>query len=88
MSSYLGFCQKGAFCIFTVLRDLRLIKVPTASTSLSQRWLSEVEAIQTRWYFFYRQVPYKQNAKHTSLTNADFYALDNSNKTTASTPLS
>jgi len=24
---------------------LRLIKVPVASTSLSQRWLSEVEAI-------------------------------------------
>jgi hypothetical protein len=36
---------------------LLLIKVPTASTSLSQRWLSEVEAIQTRWYFFSRQVP-------------------------------
>ncbi|MFN9866896.1 MAG: hypothetical protein ACK568_07395, partial [Pseudanabaena sp.] len=35
-----------------ILRDLRLIKVPTASTSLSQCWLSEVEAIQTRWYFF------------------------------------
>ncbi|MCL1494185.1 MAG: hypothetical protein M1G31_26070 [Pseudanabaena sp. Salubria-1] len=29
-------------------RDLRLIKVPTASTSLSQHWLSKVEAIQTR----------------------------------------
>ncbi len=42
-----------------MLRDLRLIKVPTASTSLSQRWLSEVEAIQTRWYIFSRQVPYK-----------------------------
>ncbi|MFN4787780.1 MAG: hypothetical protein ACK5EU_17105 [Pseudanabaena sp.] len=26
--------------------DLQLIKVPTASTSLSQRWQKEVEAIQ------------------------------------------
>ncbi len=39
------------------LRGLRLIKVPTASTSLSQRWLSEVEAMQTWWYLFSRRVP-------------------------------
>ncbi|MFN9868145.1 MAG: hypothetical protein ACK568_13940, partial [Pseudanabaena sp.] len=45
------------YILSVCLRDLRLIKVPTASTSLSQRWLSEVEAIQTRWYFFSRQVP-------------------------------
>ena len=32
------------FAIY-LARDLRLIKVPVASTSLSQRWLSEVEAI-------------------------------------------
>jgi hypothetical protein len=36
---------------------LRLIKLPTDSTSFSQRWLNEVEAIQTRWYLFSRQVP-------------------------------
>jgi len=31
--------------LIAIVRDLRLIKVPVASTSLSQRWLSEVEAI-------------------------------------------